>query len=80
MILWKKQIPIYLVEVDPANGHYLLGRLYIYAGEVELAKQHLEEAVKVNPGLKSEVEEILDLLIKWNLLLNISFYCSIIFL
>ena len=51
-----------LVEVDPPNGHYLLGRLYIYAGEVELARKHLKEAVKIEPKLRSEVEEILDLL------------------
>lgn len=53
-----------LVEVDPSNGHYLLGRIYIFTGEIELAKQHLEEAVKINPVLRSEVEGILGLLTK----------------
>lgn len=53
-----------LVEVDPSNGHYLLGRIYIYTGDIELARQHLEEAVKINPDLRSEVEGILSLLKK----------------
>ncbi len=53
-----------LNDVDPSNGHYLLGRIYIYAGEVEKGRQHLEEAVKLNPELRSEVEGILNLLRK----------------
>lgn len=35
-----------LIDVDPSNGHYLLGRIYIYAGEVEKGRQHLEGSRK----------------------------------
>jgi len=40
-----------LTEVDPANGHFLLGIIYNDAGNVEMSKKELEEAVKIDPRL-----------------------------
>lgn len=49
-----------LTEVDPANGHFLLGIIYNDAGNVEMSKKELEEAVKIDPRLRNKVESILN--------------------
>lgn len=51
-----------LSDVDPSNGYYLLGRMYAHVGEVELAKKQLTKAMQINPELRSEIQNLLDML------------------
>lgn len=49
-----------LVDVEPANGHYLLGMLYMDIGNIEMAEKELQEAVKIEPRLRNKVDSILN--------------------
>lgn len=49
-----------LKEIDPASGHHLLGLIYAQLGNIDMAKEELESAVKINPKLSQEVNEILE--------------------
>lgn len=49
----------YLKEIDASRGHYLLGIIYFYDQEYDLAEEELKTSVKIDPNLREEVDVFL---------------------
>jgi len=49
-----------LIEVNPGNGHLLLGQIYLETGNIELGVKELEEASEADRDLSNIVDRILN--------------------
>ncbi|MDQ2088115.1 rhomboid family intramembrane serine protease [Herbivorax sp. ANBcel31] len=54
------EIAKYAKEIDLANGHFILGLVYISFGQYEQGIEEFEEAIKIDPQYKESIDPIIE--------------------